>query len=94
MKALLTLIALSFSLLGSISHANEPPPLPLGGLVPLHEAPCSDMETGERGHCYLQKDLMDNVYMSFMQDDVLMFIRRVIDGGYETIWMNDRYNSF
>jgi hypothetical protein len=96
MKALivLTLIALSFALLGSISQANELPPIPEGGLRTVYEMECSDQETGETGYCFIREDVEGNTYWVFAQNDVVMFIQRVIPSGYETIWMHDRYDSY
>ena len=96
MKALiaLTLTALSFALLGAVASSQELPPIPEGGLRTVYETVCSDQETGEDGYCFLREDVEGNVYMVFKQNDVVMFIRRVIPGGYETIWKHDRFDSY
>lgn len=74
-------------------HANEAPPVPEGGLSLLYEARCTDQESGERGYCYYQQDVSGVQYLAFFQGEVLMFIRRILEDGYETIWMNDQFNS-
>ena len=96
MKALivLTLTALSFALLGAVASSQELPAIPEGGLRTVYETECSDQETGETGYCFIRADVEGNTYMVFKQNDIIMFIRRVIPGGYETIWMHDRYNSY
>jgi hypothetical protein len=33
------------------------------------------------------------IYTVFYQGDTLMFIRKATPSGYETIWVNEKYNS-
>ncbi len=73
--------------------ANEPPPVPEGGLTHQFTTPCSDGETGQKGTCYLMQDKDGTLYTVFYQGDTLMFIRREVPGGYETVWVNEKYNS-
>lgn len=87
--------SLATLLLASVASANEPPPEPEGGLVAILTAPCTDMETGEKGVCYVFRDVEENYYTAFWQGETLQFIRRPLpDGGYESVWVNDRYNSY
>ena len=88
MKLLYVLTA--FLALSSPSLANHPvPDPPEGGINFFYQAQCSDNETGESGMCYVGRDNTGQVYMTFYQGEKLMFIRRVIPGGYETIWVAD-----
>ena len=78
-----------------LAHANEPPPEPEGGLVVTYASPCFDRETGEQGMCYLLRDIHGGTYTAFWQGETLQFIRRPLpEGGYETVWINDMYNSY
>lgn len=74
--------------------ANEPPPVPEGGLNHLYSAPCQDRETGEEGTCYFMQDVQGNSYIAFWQGETLQFIRQVFPDRYENIWVNDMYNSY
>lgn len=73
--------------------ANEPPPVPEGGLKPLYDTPCIDVETNQKGHCYVMRDLSGNTYVTFWQQGELQTIRQVTDDGYKTIWMRDTYSG-
>lgn len=73
--------------------ADEPPPVPEGGLVLVYESPCGDNETGIAGYCYFMQDIAGEVYLTFWVNDEMMFIRHVIGEGYETIWVNPTYNA-
>ena len=76
------------------SIANEPPPVPEGGLKHIFHFPvCEDKETGEEGECRMSQDKDGNWFTTFWQEGQLMFIRKAVTGGYETIWVNDEYNS-
>ena len=75
------------------AYGNEPPPIPEGGLNHHYSAPCTDNETGEAGYCYFASDAAGNHYLSFVQEGHLMFIRKIVGDGYETIWVDDKYNS-
>lgn len=81
------------ALLASPVAANEAPPVPEGGLQFIWQAPCTDDESGEKGFCYLGKTKDGKTYLTFWQDDILMFIREVVGDSYITIWVNDRFNS-
>lgn len=74
-------------------QANEAPPVPEGGLVMLYSSPCSDDETGEKGMCYIMQDQEGNNYVTFWQDETLMFIRQLVGDGYTVIWVRDTYND-
>jgi hypothetical protein len=73
--------------------ANEPPLVPEGGLTHIFVGPCSDQETGEKGTCVMSQDKDGNYFTSFWQDGVMMFIRKPVVGGYETVWENDQYRG-
>lgn len=77
----------------SSSLANEPPPVPEGGLAILHEQPCSDGETMQKGYCYYMQDTEGNVYVTFWQGETLQFIRKIVGESYETVWENDIYRG-
>lgn len=82
MKLLLTTI---FALLTTNLWAITPSEL--GSARVLEQAPCRDVESGERGFCFLL-DHQGVTYLVFHDHtgDAL-FIRRVRpEGGYEQIW--------
>lgn len=88
------LLTLALAILGTGAMANEPPPVPEGGLqVVFILQTCQDAETLEKGTCYVLQDKDGNIYSTFYQDGVLMFIRKSIPDGYETIWTNDQFNT-
>lgn len=91
MKGLL--LALCLALGATTTRADEPPPVPEGGLSTIYEAPCSDNETGIEGYCYFMQDVSGDVYLTFWVNDELMFIRHVIGDGYEVIWIHPAYNA-
>lgn len=88
--------SLATLLLSSVALANEPPPETEGGLVVIAKnITCFDMETGEKGLCHILRDVQGGYYTAFWQGETLQFIRRPLPGGgYETIWVNDMYNSY
>lgn len=93
LKYLIVLLCLFSPIAG---RANEPPPVPEGGFkVLLGATPCHDVETGEKGTCFVLQAIKDSeVYTVFFQDKDLMFIRQMNkDGSYDTIWVSDKYNS-
>jgi hypothetical protein len=94
MKVLATLIVCSFVLLASSTSANELPPVPEGGLYHYEEYACFDRETDEVGDCVMSMDMQGNRYLTFIQNEEIMFLRRVYPDSYETFWVNDKYNTF
>lgn len=76
------------------ARADEPPPIPEGGLAFFLEGPCSDNETGERGYCYMGRATDGSVYLTFYQDDELMMVRKVTGDSYKTIWQADHFASY
>jgi len=74
--------------------AEPPPPPPAGGLQPLGSEPCTDAATLQVGTCYVTRDIHGNHYVAFLQNDELMFIRKLVAGGYETIWTSDWFDTF
>jgi len=87
------LLVLYLLLLGGKAMANPPPP-PDGGLQQLGSEPCTDAATLQVGTCYVTRDIHGNIYVSFLQEHGLMFIRKIVAGGYETIWTSDWFNTF
>lgn len=87
------LLTVWVGLLSGMAVANEPPSVPEGGLTHVFTSPCQDPETGQKGTCYIMQDVEGTLYTTFWQYDMLMFIRKDVPGGYETIWVNDQYNS-
>lgn len=88
-----------FVLLGWLTgpvYADEPPPPPEGGINYTIQSPCADNETGLKGFCYAGYGTDGTFYLTFYQDGVLQFIRRVPLGqtDYEVVWVRDTYNSF
>ena len=82
-------------LVASSAHANEPPPIPEGGINYVMQGECQDNETGLTGYCYGGYDNKGNFYLTFWLDNQLQFIRKVVENQpYETICVNDTYNSF
>lgn len=95
MRSMLRLaLVLAALALPTTATADEPPPVPEGGLNFYYDSPCSDQETGEVGHCFLGRAIDGTIYMTFWQNEELMLIRRVLpDGGYETIWTKFSFNT-
>lgn len=88
------ILVLAVGLMASQVMANEPPPVPEGGLIALASTPCQDAATKEQGQCFVMQDVQGNVYVSFYQGETLMFIRRPLGDSYEDIWVNERFNTF
>jgi len=52
-----------------------------------YESPCQDQDTGQDGYCVVSVAVMTgDTYVMFIVGEELQSIRRIIDGGYETIW--------
>lgn len=84
----------SLTFLAGAASANELPAVPEGGLLRINDYACVDQETQLKGHCFIKQDLSGQMYLAFTQNREVMFIRKFDDDGYETIWMNDKFNSF
>jgi hypothetical protein len=85
-------LTLAASLSSTMAIADEPPPVPDGGLWFYAEAPCRDNETGQEGHCYIGQANDGTVYMTFWQRDELQFIRKVLSRTeYEQVWTRATY---
>lgn len=94
MRSFTKALAVSLALLaGSTALANEPPPVPEGGLQTLYSSVCTDKETGIGGVCFLVVDIQGNTYLLFFIDEKIMFIRKMKEDGYDLVWMHDKYNS-
>jgi len=87
------LFILASILMTTGAMANEAPPVPEGGFQVLAETTCSDNETGQKGMCYYLQAVDGRVYLAFWQQEVLMFIREIKGDSYETIWVNDEFNT-
>lgn len=87
------ILALCLVLVASTTRADEPPPVPEGGINFFYESPCEDNETGQAGHCYVGVDVEGNTYLTFFQDGELMFIRKVIGDTYEVVWVRATYGG-
>jgi hypothetical protein len=73
----------------------SPPPPPDGGINFFHTSPCIDNETGERGICFVGHDKSGTLYLTFFQQGVLMFIRKVTgENTYEVVWVRPGYASY
>jgi hypothetical protein len=56
----------------------------------FNQAPCTDNETGEQGHCFLFMAEDGNVYLVFTQSGEPVFVRFVRRGQpYEEVWRMD-----
>ena len=86
-------LALCLVLSPAMSMADEAPPVPEGGLSFFYQSPCADSETGQKGYCFLGRDQTGQTFLTFWQEEELMFIRQVTGDTYETIWVNPKYNS-
>ncbi len=91
MKGLL--LALCLALGATTTRADEPPPVPEGGLNFYYETPCTDNETGAAGYCYLGQAVDGTTYLTFFQDGELMFIRKITGETYETVWTRATYGG-
>lgn len=86
-----SIIAVIFSLFASLAMASEPPPEP-PGMVWTYTTACSDQEhPTERGTCVVGHTPDGTIYLAFWQRGQLTFVRKVVDGGYETIWVRPGY---
>jgi len=90
----MALIAVSLFLLAGAVAAQDLPPVPEGGLLHKSSHDCTDNASGEVGECFISVDRNDNVYMTFLQNERIQFIRKMVDGGYEELYMRDTFNSF
>lgn len=71
----------------TMATADEPPPVPEGGLVHLKNEPCTDVVFNLNGTCYYSRDLEGNHYVAFFtQAELAMVIWQVIDGQMVEIW--------
>lgn len=94
MKSFIVLLALSLVVLPAMSMADEPPPVPEGGLTFYFQASCEDNETGQKGYCYFGHTIDGRTFMSFFQGETLMFIREVLGRTeYKQMWTNPQYVS-
>ena len=81
--------------LSSHVEAQTLPPFPKGGLTPIGAGPCSDVVTGQHGFCLRAKSTDGTVYLLFSQEEVLMFIRKLLpSGSYTTIWQRNTFNAY
>lgn len=91
-STMLLALALSQSLMPASSMAEEPPPIPEGGLNFFYEGECIDNETGQPGYCYVGYAVDHTVYLTFWQNGTLQMIRKVIDEtDYETVWTRSTF---
>ena len=90
----IALIAVGLLLLAGALAAQDLPPVPEGGLLHQRSHDCTDNASGEVGECFISVDRNDNVYMTFLQNESVQFIRKIVDGGYEELYMRDSFNSF
>ena len=90
----MALIAVSLFLLAGAVAAQDLPPVPEGGLLHKSVQDCTDNASGEVGECIISVDRNDNVYMTFLQNERVQFIRKIVDGGYEELYMRDSFKSF
>ncbi len=91
---MLRLSILATILTTGLTRADEPPPVPEGGINFVIEGKCTDQETGEKGDCYGGYTNDGTFYVTFWQDGVMMFIRKSTGTGYEPVWVNAQYNSY
>lgn len=77
---------LLFMLCASIVRADEPPPVPPGGLIHDRNEPCVDPVWGLQGTCFYSHDQQNNRYVAFYVGDLAMYISKLIDGQYVEIW--------
>ena len=89
-----TLIVLSCVLWAGSASSQELPPVPEGGLNHYSVFDCVDNTSNEAGECVLSKDLQDTHYLTFVQDGVIQFIRKITGDGYTQEYMRDTFNTF
>ena len=90
----IALIAVGLFLLAGALAAQDLPPVPEGGLLHQSSHDCTDNASGEVGECFISVDRNYNVYMTFLQNERIQFVRKMVDGGYEELYMRDSFNSF
>jgi len=89
-----TLIALSFVLWAGSVSSQELPQVPEGGLNHYRVFDCVDNTSNEVGECVMSNDVFGTHYLTFVQDGVIQFIRKITGDGYEELYMRDSFNSF
>lgn len=87
------LLVMAYLLTSHVAWAEEPPPLPEGGLDFFLEGACIDKESNLEGYCYMGTSKDDVTYLTFWQDGKMMLIREVTGDTYKTIWTSDHFNS-
>lgn len=88
------ILALCLVLWGTTTKADDPPPVPNGGITFTYQATCTDIATSEKGMCYVGHDIEGNYYVTFWQDDQLMKISKVVGDEVEVVWMDDHFASY
>jgi hypothetical protein len=82
-------LVLFLALWGTTTRADEPPPVPEGGINFVIEGKYTDHETGAEGECYGGYGTDGTFYLTFWQNGVMMFIRQKKGNApYETVWTN------
>jgi len=89
-----TLIVLIYVLWAGSASSQELPQVPEGGLLHYKVSDCTDNESGEVGECVISVDRNNNVYMTFLQNERIQFIRKITGDGYEELYMRDTFNTF
>lgn len=80
------ILALVAFTLATTAIADEPPPVPEGGLTHYKREVCTDPVFGLTGECFYSHDVFNNRYKAFYVGDLGMVIFELQDGEYVEIW--------
>lgn len=87
-------LVLLLALSASTIRANEPPPVPEGGITFYYQSVCKDVKTDEDGMCYVGRDKAGATYVTFFQEGRVMKITKVVDDVATVIWTDDHFASY
>lgn len=87
MRSMLQLALVLGVLQTTTATADEPPPVPDGGLNHYYNEPCTDPVFGLDGTCFYSLDVKNNRYIAFYTEgNLCMYIMQNVDGVYVEMW--------
>lgn len=90
MRTFVTLLAVLFA--STSVSAQALPPVPEGGLITVQHGFCTDNVTERHGYCVVQVDIENNTYVTFILDDVIQTVRKVVGDSYVTIYQRGNHD--
>lgn len=95
MKMIRAMMASIVALVASSAFADHPLPEVMNEtMAVIAQTPCMDEETKEDGFCVMLQAVSDGtIYILFIQDDVIIFIRKITKDGYEEIYSHPNFSA-